>query len=227
VVADPQPVTRIGVRIALEDRYAVRVVGEASEPAAAAELAETLQPAAVVIDPGSQGVSMNLSAWDRLRDMPPRIVAFVSRTSQAPGAALAGADSCLLKASDPVLLHETLVRTVRGERVWLPGTPRAPGDPYGEHGPEHIDRLVRQGDPTVRERQVLALLLENCTDVEISERLVVSRNTVKSHVRSILRKLDLPDRRALLRFMTMPLPVGAPGGLALGTVDSAALRTRA
>jgi DNA-binding NarL/FixJ family response regulator len=46
---------------------------------------------------------------------------------------------------------------------------------------------------TPREREVLALMAEGCTDRGISEELFVTRKTVEAHVRSILRKLDLPD----------------------------------
>jgi DNA-binding NarL/FixJ family response regulator len=92
VIADPQPVMRIGLYTLLES-YAVCVVGEAAGPAAAAELVATLKPAVVLIAPGRHGISMHLSAWDRLRELPAPIVAYLSRSSEAPAAALAGVDS--------------------------------------------------------------------------------------------------------------------------------------
>ena len=62
---------------------------------------------------------------------------------------------------------------------------------------------------TARERQVLALMAEGLTDRGIAERLVLSHKTIEAHVRSILRKLDLPteaseNRRvhAVLRFLS-------------------------
>jgi len=54
---------------------------------------------------------------------------------------------------------------------------------------------------TAREVDVLALVLERLTDAEIAERLVVSRTTVRSHLRAVMRKLGARDRRSIGRAM--------------------------
>ncbi len=56
--------------------------------------------------------------------------------------------------------------------------------------------IERHGDVAVltdREREVLALMAEGLTDRGIAERLWLTPRTVETHVRHILRKLDLPD----------------------------------
>jgi len=89
--------------------------------------------------------------------------------------------------------------------------------------PSLVDELIAApaaGDPlealTAREREVLALLAEGKTDRGIAEELVVTRKTVEAHVRSILRKLDLPEdvaenRRvhAVLAFLRATAPESA------------------
>ena len=62
------------------------------------------------------------------------------------------------------------------------------------------DTLIDAG-VSEREAEVLALVAERATNAEIAARLFVSVRTVESHVSSLLRKLDVPDRRALARFV--------------------------
>jgi len=63
--------------------------------------------------------------------------------------------------------------------------------------PTRVDRFGL----TVREVDVLALLLARFTDAEIADRLVVSRTTVRSHVRAVCRKLSVGDRAAARRLL--------------------------
>ncbi len=62
-----------------------------------------------------------------------------------------------------------------------------------------VGDLVRRGQLTARERETLELLLKGAQNVEIAEHLGISSNTVKYHVRNLLRKLGFESRTDLFR----------------------------
>jgi DNA-binding NarL/FixJ family response regulator len=194
IVADAQPVARLGIRAVLDPVEEISVVGEAASTQELTALAETFSPSAVVLDGGPSGAAVELSVCGVLREMLPatRTLAYLSTTSngRVAAAALAGADSCLLKEDQPELLPDVLARTVDGERVWPLPVPNEP-----ESGT--VLELTADGGLTPKERDVFALMLENHSNAGIADALVLSTNTVKSHVRSVLRKLGIADRRAL------------------------------
>jgi DNA-binding NarL/FixJ family response regulator len=205
IVADAQPVARLGVRAVLDETAGISVVGEAASTQELTAMVQRLHPAAVLLDGGPKGHPVELSVCNQLRGLrcAPRILAYLSATShgRVAAAALAGADSCLLKEDEPQLLADVLSRTVQGERVWPCSDP---DEPEGAT----VLALTADGGLTPKERDVLALILENHSNAGIADALVLSANTVKSHVRSVLRKLGTPDRRALHATLRPPAALG-------------------
>jgi DNA-binding NarL/FixJ family response regulator len=194
IVADAQPVARLGIRAVLDPVEQITVVGEAGCTQELTALADTLSPSAVVLDGGPSGAAVELSVCSVLMAMLPatRTLAYLSTTSNGriAAAALAGADSCLLKEDRAELLPDVLARTVDGERVWPSPMPNEPES-------RTVLELTAEGGLTPKERDVFALMLEHHSNAAIADALVLSTNTVKSHVRSVLRKLGIADRRAL------------------------------
>lgn len=85
--------------------------------------------------------------------------------------------------------------------------------PTTESGTDN--EVVSTPPVSAREAEVLALLGEHLSNAEIAGRLFISVRTVESHVSSLLRKLHLPDRRALARHAAASVPAGraaGPGG---------------
>jgi DNA-binding NarL/FixJ family response regulator len=112
----------------------------------------------------------------------------------------AGATGFVLKGVTAEELHRA-VRVVAEGGAWLDPavTGRvlamyraAPASPAAQPG---AMRLL-----TGREREVLGLIGEGCTNAEIAERLFVSEGTVKTHVNHLFTKLDLRDRAAAIIF---------------------------
>jgi DNA-binding NarL/FixJ family response regulator len=101
-----------------------------------------------------------------------------------------GATGCLSKETQARDIVNAIHLASRGMHV-LPRSAAAGGG---------VDRLEMQGAPlTAREAEVLELLQDGCTNAEIAERLSIGIETVRTHARSIYRKLGVASRRDVTR----------------------------
>ena len=202
VVADDQAVVRAGLRTVLAAAPDIDVVGEASDGAAAAELAESLRPDVVLMDvrmPGTDGIE-GTRRIRALRDPTIRVLVVTTfdLDRHVYDALRAGASGFVLKDVEPEDL-QVAVRTVHaGHELFAPSVTRrlvgslVPADPAPDPGPA--------GTLTEREREVLGLVAAGLSNAEIADRLVLGGTTVKTHVSSLLTKLDLRDRVQLVVF---------------------------
>jgi len=182
LIADDHPLFRVGLAHALRAR-GFEVVAEAENGRHAVELARTHRPELAVLDvrmPELDGVEACRSL--RSIDPPPLVVMLTTFDEAALVAAArdAGATAYLSKETDPRRLAETLERIVREpDRDWMP----------------HVDLP----ELTRRERDVLRLLAGGLTNRAIADQLGIGAETVKDHVASLYRKLDVGDRVTAVR----------------------------
>lgn len=182
LIADDHPLFRVGLAHALRAR-GFEIVAEAENGRHAVELARTHLPDLVVLDvrmPEMDGIEAcrTLSAMDEA----PSVVMLTTFDEPAlvSAAAAAGATAYLSKETDPRRLAESLERIADDPgRDWMP--------------------RVALPDLTRRERDVLALLADGLTNREIAVRLGIGPETVKDHVASLYRKLDVRDRVSAVR----------------------------
>jgi DNA-binding NarL/FixJ family response regulator len=203
LIADDHAPTRADVRRGLEADGRFDVVAETCDAFAAIDEAVRERPDLCLLDihmPGG-GVA---ATWEIRARLPQTKVVMltVSDSDRTLLSALrAGASGYLLKDMDPRRLPHALSDVMHGEAA----IPRSLVAGLIE---EVRDRDARRRDVlaegpaaplTSREWQVLDLLRRELGTAEIAHRLVLSPVTVRTHVNSILRKLGVPDRRALLR----------------------------
>jgi DNA-binding NarL/FixJ family response regulator len=186
LIVDDHEVVREGLRLSLSRASHIRVVGEASDGASAIELVERRKPDIVIMDvrmPGMDG----LEATKEILKFAPKtavliFTAFSERSLLARGLD-SGAKGYILKEAP----HETLLRAI--ERL-------ATGESYIDpalmpaflSGKEQTDML------TAREREILQLLADGMSNADAASKLFISQETVKSHVRHILSKLEADTR---------------------------------
>ena len=192
LLVDRQPVTRLGLRVLLEGMEGVQVVGEAADTDEALRLSAQLRPNLVIVDPDLGG---RVSVLGELKavEKPPRVLIYSEDNSResVAAASLAGADGFVHKEAGIEVLPEAVKRTCAGERVWMLG-------PMEARSETTLRARIEAAKLTPREKDILDLLLKRRTNPEIAEHLHVSVNTVRTHVKNVLKELGAGSRRELL-----------------------------
>jgi DNA-binding NarL/FixJ family response regulator len=202
VIADDHPPTRAGVHAALEDG-GFDVCAEASTaPDAVAAVAEH-RPDIALLDVQMPGNGIAAAAEISRRFPETAVVMLtVSRSNEDLFDSLrAGAVGYLLKDTDPNRLPHALRGVLAGEAA-LPRTlVTRLVDEFRERSRKRRVPIIgsRQVELTSREWEVLQLLRDGLRTEEIAGRLFVSPVTVRTHVSSILKKLQVRDRKAAVR----------------------------
>ncbi len=201
LIADDHPLTR-GALSALLGQNGFSVVAEAGDGIAAVAAARRHQPDLILLDLSMPNMD-GLTALPELRAAAPGcevVVLTASGTEENLLAAIrGGAAGYLLKSEPPDRLVGFLHGVARGEAA-LSGTVarrllEQMRDRSGFDGgvPDSIAEVL-----SARELEVLLLLDEHLATEEIATRLFISEHTVRSHVKSVLRKLGASSRREAL-----------------------------
>jgi DNA-binding NarL/FixJ family response regulator len=206
LIVDDHPLTREALATLLAGND-FDVVGQASDGQEAIELAGRLRPQLVLLDLSMPGLD-GLSALPGLRAAVPDaevIVLTASGTEDNLLAAIrAGAAGYLLKSEPPDRIVSFLRGVVRGEAALSGEVARSLLDQVREGGyrnggvPDDI-----AGALSAREVEVLLLLDEHLGTDDIAKRLFISEHTVRSHVKSLLRKLNVSSRREALESLSL------------------------
>jgi DNA-binding NarL/FixJ family response regulator len=186
LIVDDDEVVREGLRLSLSRAPHIRIVGEASDGESAIALAERRRPDVVIMDvrmPGMDG----LEATKELSRKAPEIAVLVftaySERSLLGRGLESGAKGYILKEAP----HGTLLRAI--EKV-------ADGEGYIDPAlmPAFLPGRDRDEMLTAREREILQLLADGMSNADVAKKLFISQETVKSHVRHILAKLEADTR---------------------------------
>jgi DNA-binding NarL/FixJ family response regulator len=198
VVADDQEIVREGFAALLATRPELAVVGTASDGEEAVRICRAERPDVVLMDvrmPGLDGIeaTRRLTSDDAAH---PRVLILTTfdLDEYVYDALAAGASGFLLKDVTAEQLFEAVRVVADGEALLAPAVTRRLIAEFARLRPQLPTRPERLRDLTPRETEVLRLVAEGLSNAEIAERLVVTKETVKTHVSHILAKLDLRDR---------------------------------
>jgi DNA-binding NarL/FixJ family response regulator len=198
VVTDDQEIVRAGFSALLETQPDITVVGTAADGAEAIQISRERRPDVVLMDvrmPGLDGIEATRRlAADGAAG--PRILVLTTfdldeYVYEALGA---GASGFLLKDVPAERLFEAVRVVAAGEAMLAPNVTRRLISEFARLRPRLGPRPDLLRELTPREAEVLRLIAEGLSNAEIAERLVVSEETIKTHVSRVLVKLGLRDR---------------------------------
>jgi DNA-binding NarL/FixJ family response regulator len=194
LIVDDHPVTREGLRTALElSEDQVVVVGEAASGEEAVERARELEPDVVFMDvrmPGMDGIE----ATRRIREAAPGTKVILITIDESRGAISeaiqAGVSGYLLKDASADALVDAAKNAVEGNAVIHPQLTRT--------FIEEV-RLAEPSEPgaaqlSKREREILQKVADGATTRQVASELGISPHTVKTHLERIFEKLGANDR---------------------------------
>jgi DNA-binding NarL/FixJ family response regulator len=204
LIADDHPLFRDGLRSLLEAR-GIDVVGEARNGREAVEQAKRLKPDVALMDLNMPELG-GLDATRLISAEQPEVKVVVLTASEDDAdlfeAIKSGAQGYLFKNLDSADFFRLLDGVAQGEPALTPGLARKllgefarPPAPAATTTPPEAQSL------TEREREVLHLLVQGVTsNRDLAERLVVTENTVKYHLRNILDKLHVQNRAQVVAY---------------------------
>ena len=204
LVADDQQLFREALSCLLNNEEGLCCVGEAGSGELAVEAARSLAPDVVLLNPGMDGDD-GVETLRALVALPgkPRII-LVENSAGTNGSIEAlrlGAYGVLPRDSAPQMLFKSLRAVAAGE-YWVCRRSicdliecfRASGAPAGATVPSNGHHL------TPREVDVVASVMDGCTNRDIADKLAISDQTVKRHLTSIFDKMGVRNRLELVLF---------------------------
>lgn len=210
LLADDHAVLRAGLKALLSAQADMQVVGEAGDGLEALQEAERLRPDVVLADVGMPGLT-GLELTKRLKETLPeaRVLILTVHEDQSflHRALRAGAAGYLVKRAAEEDLLAGIRAVARGEAFLLPSMTRGLIEDFvrrrSRGRAKDSEASVQENDLdglTPREVQVLRLIAQGYSNVQIGETLVISVKTVEAHRARIVEKLGLHSRVELVRY---------------------------
>jgi DNA-binding NarL/FixJ family response regulator len=205
LIADDQALLRASLKALINGYDGCEVVGEASNGVEAVAMAASLAPDLILMDvrmPELDGIEATHRITAAQPDVKILILTTFDLDEYVYDGLLAGASGFLLKDSPPADLVKAITVITAGEALLTPAaTRRLIGEFVRHRGVSAPAPAVDDSSLdalTSREREVLELVARGMSNNEIAKDLYVTLSTVKTHVSSLLAKLDARDRAQLV-----------------------------
>jgi DNA-binding NarL/FixJ family response regulator len=193
LIVDDDALIRRGLRAVIDAEDDLAVIGEATDGSEVVPLVRRLRPHVVLMDvrmpqiDGIRATELLLAAFDE----PPRVLVVTTfeNDEYVYDALRAGASGFLLKRAGPEQIVDAIRVVVRGETLLFPTSIRTLAGNHVGTPPR-----ARGWQLTDREAEVLRLVAQGASNLEIATTLFITVETVKTHVSNVLAKLGVRDR---------------------------------
>jgi DNA-binding NarL/FixJ family response regulator len=188
VVVDDHALFRAGLISLLSQMPDIEVVGEGGNGKEAIEIVMRTQMDIILLDvnmPIMNGVEA-VKALRKITDCPILMLTISKQQEDLIGSIKAGANGYLLKNAEPEELRKAILIAKGGKSILSPEVT------------SQVMGMIREhqigNDVTGREIEVLRLLAQGKTNAQIAADLVISQNTVKTHIKNTMKKLGASNR---------------------------------
>lgn len=196
LLVDDQILFRRGIRALLAEQPDIEVIAEVGDGQAAIDAVETMRPDIVLMDlnmPICSGVEATRVIKEQYPETRVMILTVSDEDDELFAAIKSGASGYLLKDLEPNELFGMIRGVMRGE---APISSAVAGKLLHEFREQSWRGAVdtKEGSLTAREREVLQLVADGYSNMEIAKKLFIVEGTVKNHLHNILEKLHLENR---------------------------------
>ena len=203
-VIDDQALVRTGLRTLIESEDDLELGGEAADGRAGLQLIRATRPDVVLCDirmPVLDGLALlgEVSADPELTGVRVVMLTTFELDEYVFEALRSGASGFLLKDAEPTDLLDAIRIVADGGSLLAPSVTRRVIEHFGSAAPA-AEPHPRLGDLTEREREMVAWVATGMSNTEIADQLVVSPDTVRTHVSRAMVKLGARDRAQLVVF---------------------------
>jgi two-component system response regulator NreC len=201
LLAEDHHIVRQGIRSLLEAEADFKVIGEVSDGLEAVRMVEQLHPDVLVLDlmmGGLNGLEVARQVSKQSTKTAIVILSMYNNEAYVLEALRSGAKGYVLKDSTTAELVKAIREAQIGRHYLSASLSERAIENYIEKSKETY--LDPYDTLTTREREVLHLAAQSCTNAEIAESLYISRRTVEVHRANVMRKLGLRSQPQLIRY---------------------------
>lgn len=194
LLVDDHAMVRQGLRLALQLQPGFQIIGEAENGAAALTLVQELRPDLILLDlnmPDMNGIEVTQKVRAISPDSRVLILSGVQADSRVLATVEAGVDGYIVKDASTAELAMAIRHVAAGEPYFHPSVTQALiryNRPFG------VAPAATSPALTARELAVLQAMATSATNRDIAAQLYVSEETIRTHVKHILRKLNQTNR---------------------------------